>query len=134
MEATRRYLATSLHDKRGLAFFSSLLPFAYFAGAILPVSAMLPLSLIWALSGKKWFAFASVIFIGLRLPDLQGVFLMLLRMLEATGIAQALVIPITLFTGALVLLFFVLDAWLMKRWFKGMLAGHFLGRTLFRVP
>jgi hypothetical protein len=130
MEATRSYAATTLKDKRGLAFFSSLLPFAFFAGVVFPMSAILPLSLIWALSGKKWFAVASTIFIGLRLPDLQGVFLMLLRMLGSTGIASVLVAPIVLFTGALVCLFFVVDAWLMKRWFHRKLSGRLVGRTL----
>ena len=101
---------------RRLTLFCSFLPFTYAAGAILPVSGFLPLSLIWTFSGRRWFSVASSVFVALRVPDLRPVYAFLTRALQDQGIASDLVIPITLITLAVALSSFVLETWLVKKW------------------
>ncbi|MDA4123235.1 MAG: hypothetical protein OK456_08665 [Thaumarchaeota archaeon] len=102
--------------KAGMMFFCSILPFAYFAGAILPISAFVPLSLIWTFSGRRWFLLASTFFFALRIPDLQGVSLFLSQALKTLGMDPVSSALIMWATAGIVLSLFLFETWLLKRW------------------
>jgi hypothetical protein len=104
--------------RKGMMLFCSFLPFAYFAGIVLPLSAFVPLSLIWTFSGRKWFILASSFFFVLRIPDLQGISLFLSQSLSTLGIDPVFTAVIMWITAAIVVSLFLLETWLMKRWIK----------------